>query len=218
MIDIKICGTRTLAGAQRAVESGATYIGFIFAPARRAVRPADAAAMLRSLPGRSHVGAVGVFVDEPPEHLLEVVRLCQLDAVQLHGHETPDYAARIRTEVPVIKVFHLTGPDDLARMALYDVDGYFVEPLVPGHSGGAGVRLDWRMLAERQLDRQPFILSGGLNATNVGDAIATVQPQGVDVSSGVETDGQHDLDKISAFIQAVRRTMTEGGTGGNDAG
>jgi len=204
--DIKICGTRTLEGATQAVACGAEYVGFIFAPARRYVPPPVVARMLASLPGRSSIRAAGVFVDEPISHVLEVARVCGLDLVQLHGAEPPEYAAEIARHLPVVKAFRLCAPEDLVEMRRYHVDGYLVEPRVAGQMGGAGVPLDWHAIRDTGTGGQRLILSGGLRPDNVAEAIAMVHPSGVDVSSGVESGGIQDLDKIAAFIAAVRAT------------
>lgn len=204
MTDVKICGTRTVDGAIQAVAGGAAYLGFIFAPVRRYVAPERVAEILRTIPGRSRIRAVGVFVDEPLEHVAGVVERCGLDAVQLHGAEPPAYAAALSRRVPVIKAFRIAGPDDFAAMESYDVYGYLVEPRVAGHLGGAGVALDWEAVRRSHDGARRLFLSGGLRPETVAKAIETVRPSVVDVSSGVETDGAHDLAKIAAFLRAVR--------------
>jgi phosphoribosylanthranilate isomerase len=207
---IKICGVRTLEAAQQAADCGADSIGFIFAPASRNVDPARVVALLGSLSGRSGVRAIGVFVDETIQTLLEIVERCGLDAAQLHGDETPAYAATVRRRLPVIKAFKIDGKTGFSAAQAFDVDGYHVEPRVDGHLGGAGVALDWHKLQKQWDRRLPLHLSGGLNPQNVGDAIAIVQPVAVDVSSGVERDGQQDVARIAAFIDAVRAANARG--------
>jgi len=204
MTDVKICGTRTVEGARQAVEGGASYLGFIFAPVRRYVAPDRVAEILGAMPGRSSIRAVGVFVDEPLDRVLDVVRVCDLDVVQLHGAEPPSYAESLSRHVPVVKAFRIAGPADFAAMARYDVFGYHVEPRVAGHLGGAGIALDWDAVRRSHDGTRRLFLSGGLRPDTVAKAIEKVRPTVVDVSSGIETDGAHDVAKIAAFLHAVR--------------
>ena len=209
MTEVKICGTRTIDGARQAAEHGADFLGFIFAPTRRSVSPRTVSTILREIPGRSNIRAVGVFVDESVQTVRDVVSECGLDAVQLHGSETPDYAQSLAVHVPVIKAFRLREKDDLLDLDRYQVFGYLVEPHVEGQLGGAGVVLDWTAIRQSEHHHRRLILSGGLRPDNVREAIAAVHPTAVDVSSGVERHGQHDLDKIAAFIAAVRHADAE---------
>lgn len=204
MTDVKICGTRTVEAATRAVEGGAAYLGFIFAPVRRYVAPERVAEILHAIPGRTRIRAVGVFVDEPIERVVDVARLCGLDAVQIHGSEPPAYARALSRSLPVIKAFRIAGPADFDAMRAYDVFGYLVEPRVAGHLGGAGVALDWGAVRAAHDGEMRLFLSGGLRPDTVADAIGIVRPAVVDVSSGLETEGAHDLAKIDAFLRAVR--------------
>jgi phosphoribosylanthranilate isomerase len=206
MTSVKICGLRTIEHALVALEAGADLLGFIFAPARRQVTPAEAAAIataVRVAPGGERVSLVGVFVNETSEHMTATAATCGLDAIQLSGEEDPRVLASLPHGVLVIKAVRLAGAD--AEQGWLGTTGaqLHVDAHVPGIYGGAGVVADWARAAELARTR-PIMLAGGLTPDNVGAAIGQVRPWGVDVSSGVETDGVKDAAKIRAFVAAVR--------------
>ena len=199
---VKICGLRTLFTATAAVAAGADLLGFNFVPSsHRCIRPSDARDIIQALPGGAQT--VGVFVNPTLNHLLETVEYCGLDWVQLCGTETPVFCAEITK--PIIKVVRLTTsqqdaeplPDD------FEVDLLLADAAVPGSWGGSGKKSDWPA-AHELAKRRRLLLAGGLHASNVALAIQTVQPAGVDVASGIETDGQVDQMKIKAFVTAAR--------------
>ncbi len=210
MTIVKICGLRTIEHALAAVEAGADLLGFIFAPARRQVSRAEVAAIgaaVRAAPGGSRVGLVGVFVDEPAGHMLDIAGACGLDALQLSGDEAAAIVGELCAEGAdraIIKTLRLAGADtEQGWLAAGPPVRLHVDAHVPGAYGGAGVVADWDRAAELAR-RRAIILAGGLTPSNVARAIAQVQPWGVDVSSGVETDGIKDSAKIRAFVAAVR--------------
>lgn len=213
---VKIDGLRQPIHAEAAVLAGADLLGFIFAPARRRVSPADARRCLdaaRSVAAGRPVLGVGVFVDATAAEMNDIAAAVGLDLLQLHGDETPDLLASLRW--PVLKALRpLAGADAPAvataiagyrRVAnapvAFVIDGYS-----PSAAGGAGVRADWR-LASEVARRGPTLLAGGLDPGNVAEAIGRVRPHGVDVSSGVETDGAKDEVKIAAFVRAAKRAF-----------
>jgi phosphoribosylanthranilate isomerase len=210
MTIVKICGLRTIEHALAAVEAGADLLGFIFAPARRQVSPAEVAAIgaaVRAAPGGGRVGLVGVFVDEPAEQMLDIAGACGLDALQLSGNEAATITGELCAEGAdraIIKAIRLAGADtEQGWLAAGAPVRLLVDAHVPGTYGGAGVVADWDHAAELAR-RRAIILAGGLTPNNVASAIGQVQPWGVDVSSGVETDGIKDSAKIRAFVAAVR--------------
>lgn len=212
MTRVKICGLRTVAAARAAVEAGADFLGFVFAPSRRQVAPRLVQQLLADLPSGAYE-TVGVFVDAPPHLINAIAETCRLDWVQLCGQEPPDLCAQLR--VPVIKSFRVAGPVDLETVARYMTVCRLVhlDTYRPGQAGGTGETFDWS-LAVPVARRWPTMLAGGLDAANVARAIQLVQPYAVDVSSGVETAGEKDPAKIAAFIAAVRRaTATAEHTG-----
>jgi len=201
-VRVKICGIRRLPDALAAAEAGADAIGLNFwRPGRRYVAPEVARQIARALP--PFVCKVGVFVDEDPDKVREIADLVGLDALQLHGAETPEVCAGF--DLPVIKGIRVRGPESLADLGRYRVAGFLLDAHVPGAAapGGTGRTFDWS-LAERARAAGPVILSGGLTPDNVEDAIRRARPYAVDVASGVETNGEKDPAKIRAFIARVQ--------------
>jgi phosphoribosylanthranilate isomerase len=197
---IKICGITGEEAALTAEQYGADLIGFVFAPSRRRVSVATAAKIAGRL---QNAGKVGVFVNQPLAEVREIVQVCGLDYVQLHGEETPDYCRAVK--LPVIKALRVSGDFVPESLADYGARWLLLDSFVPGQAGGTGVSLDWRKAAE-WTGRVPteLFLAGGLTAENVGEAIRVLQPAGVDVSGGVETAGVKDPEKIRRFISAAR--------------
>ncbi len=202
MIRIKICGIRTEAEAEAAAAAGAHAIGLIFAPSRRQIDAAQARRIAQALP--PFVTKVGVVVNEPLDRLQALVDEVRLDTVQLHGDETPEDCAAVRGwGVTVIKAISVSGPLDAAALRALPVDAVLLDTHRPGQRGGTGQTFEWS-LAVPVAAVMPVILSGGLTPENVADGVRIVRPYAADVSSGVETGGRKDPEKIRAFIAAAR--------------
>jgi phosphoribosylanthranilate isomerase len=200
MVRVKICGIKRLEDAVAAVDAGADAIGLNFwRPGRRYIAPETARVIARVLP--PFVARVGVFADEDPETIRKIAALCALDALQLHGSESPEFCRQF--DRPVIKSVKIRGPESVEGLARYDVAAFLLDAHVPGEMGGTGQRFDWS-LAVRAKEAGPVILSGGLTPENVEAAIRAATPYAVDVASGVETGGQKDPAKIRAFVARVR--------------
>ncbi|WP_291987670.1 phosphoribosylanthranilate isomerase [Luteitalea sp.] len=199
MTRIKICGMTRVEDAVLAVEAGADAIGLVFwAGSKRAVDVAQAQAITRALPPL--ISTVGVFVDETPDRVRSIGDAVGLSAVQLHGHEVVGDWARFPR--PVLKAMPLeayaASPWQTARAAI------LVDAHDPVTIGGTGRTVDWAV-ARAIAATRPLVLAGGLRPENVAEAVATVQPWGVDVASGVEqTPGIKDAARVRAFVQAVR--------------
>ena len=205
---VKICGLRDAVTARAALAAGADFVGFVLAPSRRQVSREEVRDIVRALPPGAPT--VGVFVDESAAAVNEAVAVCGLAFAQLAGDEPPEVVAAVRT--PVLKAFRVRGPEVAADLepyrggaALFVLDGF-----QPGAYGGTGQTCDWGVAAALAR-RYPTLLAGGLTPENVSQAIAAVKPLGVDVSSGVEVDGQKDIGRIEAFIRAVRDHEARGG-------
>lgn len=207
---IKICGITTMRAAVAAAEAGADAVGLVLVPGvRREVCPDRAQQLAMGLPGE--VRRVGVIIDRPVADAVHLARYIGLTHVQLHGAEPPEYLAEL--DLPAIKAVKLAEPADLERLDAYaDAKpwGILLEPKVAGQPGGAGVALDWSLAAgaRERLRARGYagrvILAGGLREENVRAAILAVQPDGVDVSSGVETGGEKDISQIYAFVEGAR--------------
>lgn len=209
----KICGLMRPEQAALVAEAGADAFGLIFAPSKRRVSPEQARALVaaaRAVPpahGRAP-RAVGVFVNESAASMTEIAAAVGLDALQLSGDESPDDCVEVAAQsgLPVLKALRLRTEADLALLDAYALAGATLlldTPAADGVYGGTGQTSDWS-LARRAAQRWPVIFSGGLHPDNVGAALAAVAPRGVDVSSGVETDGVKDERKIRAFLAACR--------------
>jgi phosphoribosylanthranilate isomerase len=195
---VKICGITTEADALLAVGLGADAVGFVFAPSPRQVAAATVGDIVKRLP--LDILTVGVFRNEAPSRVVEIANHIGLGAVQLHGHESAEDCRWIRSRVAcVIKAFS-AGDRTIGRFKEFGAD-YL---LVDGPSPGSGEVFDWR-LAEGVVDPGRLIVSGGLTAENVGQAISHLRPYGVDVSTGVESEpGRKDPQLVGAFISAAR--------------
>lgn len=211
---VKICGTTSEEDALLAVAMGADAVGFIFAPSPRQIAPALAGDIAKRLP--SEVLTVGVFRDQSPQRVVEIMEQTGLRAAQLHGRETPEQTTWVRRRVrTVFKVFS-AGDPGLASAAEHGADVVMLDAASPG----SGQVFDWR-LAEGVPPGQRLLLAGGLDPDNVADAIAKVHPWGVDAVSGIESSpGKKDPRKLRAFVanaKAAARPEHQGeGTGPYD--
>ena len=211
MTRVKICGISDFETALAAVRSGADFIGMVFAPSHRQIPMEEAVHLLRSI----HVlkprpVIVGVFVNRVATGVNRVAELCGLDWVQLSGTETWEYCKQI--ERPIIKAIHISGQKSEEIMAEIEKGHQILgtrelicllDTANKEMYGGTGQTFDWQV-AKEVAGRFPVIIAGGLTPDNVGQLIDEVHPWGVDVSSGVETNGIKDITKITAFTEAVQ--------------
>ena len=196
MTKVKICGLSTKGAVEAAVSAGADYIGFVFAPSKRQVTLAQAAELAKLIP--SHIQKVGVFVSPSREELLEAIEKIGLDLVQIHGQVTDDLFVKL--PCASIQAMQVDGnghvPNSQADYLLFDA------PVA-----GSGQTFDWGQLDTTELS-QSFFIAGGLNEANVEEAIQHFTPYAVDVSSGVESNGQKDHEKIRRFIERVKHGIS----------
>jgi phosphoribosylanthranilate isomerase len=203
MTKIKLCGLRRPCDIAAVNALCPDYVGFIFAPkSRRYVAPAQALQLRQAL--RQDITPVGVFVNEQPAVICDLLRRHIIDAVQLHGNETNDTIRTLRqeTDAPILQAFRVSSAEDLAAVETSDADLVLLDS-----GGGSGETFDWTLI--RHI-RRPYFLAGGLTPANVGDALAQLHPYGVDASSSLETDGWKDPEKMAAFVQAVRNENQKG--------
>lgn len=205
MVRIKICGITSAADAQAAIEAGANLLGFNFyAKSPRHISEDQAAEIRSKLPKR--VKAVGIFVNRLVADVITLRSSVKLDAVQLHGDESPETVAEIASVVPVIKAFRvepefpITTLDEYSRAFAFLFDAAHTDQY-----GGTGRTTDWDV-ARRASLRHRIILAGGLKVENVTAAVRIVRPYGIDVASGVESSpGKKDHELLREFIKEVRR-------------
>ncbi|WP_373894978.1 phosphoribosylanthranilate isomerase [Virgibacillus natechei] len=196
---VKICGIKTSNAARTAANAGADFIGFVFTPSKRQISPEDAAAIADSLP--PSIQKVGVFVNETVDKMTEIATLVGLDFIQLHGDESPSIAEQLPCKI--IKAFP-AQPDNLSQISTFPSDYYLIDSPFGKNRGGNGTTFDWNITKRLTLDRKKVILAGGLTPDNIQEAIQLVEPAGVDVSSGVETNGEKDTEKIKQFIEYAK--------------
>jgi phosphoribosylanthranilate isomerase len=210
---IKICGITEVAYAQAAIEAGADLIGVVLAPSPRKVTYEKAREIVAAVK-KHYFPVVGVFVNMPAAAVNAVAAFCGLDWVQLSGDESWEYCQQIKK--PVIKAVHIMPDWDEEKLLAHLEEGqkklgdrsliYLLDTFVEDKYGGTGQTFAWK-IARRAAAKYPAIIAGGLQPENVGEVVSSLKPWGVDVSSGVESQGVKDVKKIKDFIQAVRSAV-----------
>lgn len=217
-VAVKICGLQSVEVLKSMVNLPVDYVGFVFARSKRQVsggRAAELLPVLQEWSAGGHPQSVGVFVDPTLEELDEVLRQAPLDILQLHGTESPDFCRKVKDVfgVKIFKAFSVKTDGSVhagAALAEYDcvLDGLLLDTYDPKYGGGSGIAFDWAAAEPfRQWAKErgiPFLAAGGLHPGNVSTLIEVLQPDGVDVSSGVETDGVKDIAKMTAFVERVK--------------
>jgi phosphoribosylanthranilate isomerase len=198
MTKIKLCGLSRICDIEAANRLKPEYIGFVFLPKSKRYVTYEKAKELKSLLSPD-IKAVGVLVDESAEIVARLLNDGTIDIAQLHGGEDEDYISRLRklTGKPIIKAFRIESEEDIARAEKSSADHILLD------SGmGTGKVFDWSLI---QSIKRPYFLAGGLDCDNVGEAIKKLRPYAVDVSSGIETNGLKDKEKMAAFVAKVRK-------------
>ena len=198
MTKIKLCGLSRRCDIEAANELRPDYIGFVFSPkSKRYVTPEQAMELKRML--SPEIQAVGVFVDEAPETVADLLNNGVIDMAQLHGEEDENEIAQLRrrTDKPIVKAFRIEKGSDILR-----AEQCPAEYILLDSGAGTGTVFDWSLI---QNVKRPYLLAGGLSPDNVGTAVNRLRPYAVDVSSGIETDGYKDKGKMAAFVAAVRK-------------
>ena len=198
MTKIKRCGLARPCDIGAANELKPDYIGFVFAPkSKRYVTPEKAMELKQML--LPEIQSVGVFVNEKPETVVKLLQDGTIDIAQLHGAEDEEYIIQLRqlTDKPIIKAFRIETASDIEK-ALQSTADY----LLLDSGAGTGTVFDWKLI---QNIKRPYFLAGGLDADNAAEAVNTLRPYALDVSSGIETSGLKDKSKMAAFVSAVRK-------------
>lgn len=197
MTKIKLCGLSRTQDIEAANKLKPDYIGFVFAAkSKRRVSPLKATELKSRLD--PEIKAVGVFLDDDLDAVAAMMNLGIVDLVQLHGSEDEEYIKKLRTitDKPVIKAFIINSAEDVKRAEASTADYILLDG-----GKGEGKAFDWSLLKNI---KRPYFLAGGLNPCNAADAVRTLAPFSVDVSTGIETDGKKDEEKMTAFVNAVR--------------
>lgn len=198
MTKIKFCGLSRPCDIEEANNLLLEYIGFVFAKkSRRYVSPDKALELKRLL--AAEIKAVGVFVNETPEQIVDLLNKGIIDIVQLHGNEDEEYIRQLRrlTDKMIIKAFRIETASDIEMAEQSTADYVLLDS-----GAGTGTVFDWKFIQDM---KRPYFLAGGLSPDNIGKAIQQLMPYAVDVSSGIETEGYKDKEKMAAFIAAVRK-------------
>ncbi len=202
MTKIKLCGLSRPEDIEAANELKPDYIGFVFAPGSKRCVTAAKARELKHLLHPS-IRAVGVFVNEDMERIASIAESGIIDIIQLHGTEDGAYIERLcsRTDLPILHAFRVASSEDIDRAKESPADSVLLDA-----GAGTGMTFDWSFLKAMT---RPYFLAGGLTTENAGTAVRALTPYAVDVSSGIETNGYKDKEKMAAFIAAVRNTGKE---------
>lgn len=198
MTRIKLCGLSRMEDIVAANRLKPDYIGFVFAAkSKRRVTQLQAAELKSKL--NPETKAVGVFLDDDLDMVAGMMNLGIVDVVQLHGSEDEEYIKKLRviTDKPIIKAFVINTAEDVKRAEQSTADYILLDG-----GKGSGKVFDWSLLKEI---KRPYFLAGGLNTENAAQAVASLKPFAVDVSTGIETDGFKDAEKMTAFVAAVRK-------------
>ena len=201
-IRIKICGITRYEDAKIAASLGVDALGFIFYPkSPRYVNPDDAASIIKALP--PFVSRVGVFVDEELDNVFAIAGATGIDTIQLHGSESPRYCGKL--PLPVIKAFSIEPSTDISLLEQYEVSGFLLDTWHSGRRGGTGKTFDWSIASAACSKFHHVILAGGLNSSNIVEALSTVHPYGLDINSGVEIKpGIKNPHKMRDAVQTIR--------------
>jgi phosphoribosylanthranilate isomerase len=216
---IKICGLRTVPMVVSLGTLAIDDIGFVFAPGKRTVTAEFAGTMIRALRWTGSLArTVGVFVNPSLDELAEILQSASLDVLQLHGQESPEFCKAVKQRfngITICKVFSVNKDRNdngiINELNPYRglCDSILLDTFDPHIGGGTGQTFNWDQIPNYQAwavnEGIPLIIAGGLKPDNVNELIKTYRPDGVDVSSGVETDGTKDILKIKAFIERVRQ-------------
>jgi phosphoribosylanthranilate isomerase len=206
---VKICGIRTYDEAKTALDCGASFLGFNFwKKSPRYIQPIEAKGIIQRLKPFNY--STGVFVNEDRKNLVDIMNVTNIFSVQLHGDESLEYCQsfghlRITKAFRVGEEFNIDVLKNFCGLKNFQVDSFLLDSKVKGEYGGTGKRFDWRIAREAK-QIKPIILAGGINVTNVTEAIDYVHPFAVDVCSGVEAEpGKKDLQKIKEFMLEVEQ-------------
>ena len=205
MVKIKICGITNLEDALNSVKAGCNALGFVFyRKSPRYITPEKANQIIKHIP--AHILKIGVFVNAKEKAIKRTAKLCNLDMLQFHGNESPDFCKKFKG-YKIIKAFRVKDKIELKNLLNYKTSSYLFDTFVKSKMGGTGRKFNWTLVRHLKGLRKPIFLSGGLNAENVTEAIKQVRPDWLDVSTSVEIKpGKKDYNKVKEFIEIVRKS------------
>ncbi len=203
MVKVKICGITNLEDAKVAVDAGCDALGFVFyKKSPRYIAAQKAEEIIKELP--RNVTKIGVFVNAKAKTIKNIAKLCGLDILQFHGSESPAFCRKFNG-YKIIKAFRIKDKIDLSRVLRYKTFAYLFDTFEKGRLGGTGKKFNWDLLKYLEDVKQPIFISGGLNERNVKEAVKSVRPGWVDVSSSLEIKpGKKSHKRVEEFIKAAR--------------
>lgn len=209
---LKLCGNHSLQDLQLSVNSGAPYIGIVFAESKRKVAPALCGEWLKQIEKGEEQKYVGVFVNPTLQEISHVLSHVPLDIIQFHGNESPEEIIEIKlsTDLTVWKAIH-HNQNGLKKMKSYNrvADGYVIDSTVKGAWGGTGTSFDWESIPaynkEAEAQGVQCLIAGGITPLNI-DEILVYSPEGIDISSGIETNGSKDGNKIQVIMERLKKS------------
>ena len=205
MVKIKICGLRSKRDIEIVNRYKPDYIGFIFAPSKRVITKEEGKEFIKLLD--KDIKSVGVFVNEKIEKVMEIAEYCSLDIVQLHGEESTEYLKKIDKKYEVWKAFSVESSEKKLKNKLEEYrevsDLFLLDAYSKDARGGTGETFDWELI-EGISKKNRVALAGGIKATNIEKAVDQVQPEIIDISSGVEVEGIKDEKKISEIMKKIK--------------
>jgi len=204
-VKLKICGLTNAADVRAAIDAGADYLGFILYPkSPRFISPEQAKELIKNVP--HGIKKVGVFVDCPPDRIIELMEFCGFDIIQLHGSESAGDALKIGRE-KIWKAMALNTVEDIACAAEFPAAAILADSIGPEQRGGTGKKCNWKQAAGAA-ERFRLILAGGITPDNVAEAVNTVKPFAVDVCSGVEASpgvkDHNKIDELAAKLKSIK--------------
>lgn len=207
MSKIKICGIKRFEDILAVNEAKPDYVGFVFAKSKRRVSPEQASELIAML--APQIKTVGVFVDEEIRAAAEIARKCPLDIIQLHGSESAVYIRKIRgmTHKEIWKAVRVQNENSITEAQSLGADRLLLDSFVEETAGGSGVAFDHEIL--KNFSVSEMIIAGGISKLNITETIKTLKPFAVDISSGAETGGIKDADKIAELVAAAREAERE---------
>ena len=207
MAKVKICGITRLEDALMCAKFGADALGFNFyEKSKRFIKPSEAGSILEQLDDR--FSKFGVFVNSTVDEILDVVNIARINVIQLHGDESPEFVADLRskTDTPIVKAFRVTEVFEVSFLTNYLVDAALLDSFSIDEFGGTGKKFNWSRAVSAMEIGFPIYLAGGLDPENVAEAVRIFRPYAVDVASGVEsTPGRKDPAKVEAFIRNAKQ-------------
>jgi len=202
MVKIKVCGITNVEDALKAAYYGAWALGYVFTKkSKRYISPSRARKIIEALP--PFVTPVGVFVDQSEKAIRDICNFTRIKTIQFHGDENAIFCKRF-SDFKLIKAFRIGEYFPIEQISKFKVDAFLFDTYQEGENGGTGKTFNWEILREQKIER-PFILSGGLNASNIQKALSDIKPYAIDVSSGVEkSPGIKDPRLIREFFDTAQ--------------